>query len=106
MAFPRLNALGYWLYLFGGIMMLGGFVTKDGAAKFGWYGYTPLSDGVRSPNVGGDLWIVGIALSGVAGVLTARQRHRHRVHDARAGHDDVPHADLHLEHVRHQPARC
>jgi cytochrome c oxidase subunit 1 len=71
MAFPRLNALGYWLTLFAGIVMLGGFATKDGAAKFGWYGYTPLSDGVRSPNVGGDLWIVGIALLGVAGIITA-----------------------------------
>ena len=64
MAFPRLNALGYWLYLFAGIVMLGGFLTNDGAAKFGWYGYAPLSDGVRSPGVGGDLWIVGIVLPG------------------------------------------
>jgi cytochrome c oxidase subunit 1 len=71
MAFPRLNALGYWLTLFAGIVMLGGFATKDGAAKFGWYGYAPLSDGVRSPNLGGDLWIVGIALLGVAGIITA-----------------------------------
>ena len=71
MAFPRLNALGYWLTLFAGIVMLGGFATKDGAAKFGWYGYTPLSDGVRSPNLGGDLWIVGIAMLGLAGVITA-----------------------------------
>jgi cytochrome c oxidase subunit 1 len=71
MAFPRLNALGYWLTLFAGIVMMGGFVTKDGAAKFGWYGYAPLSDGVRSPNLGGDLWIVGIALLGVGGVITA-----------------------------------
>src|SRR5215207_6780107 len=71
MAFPRLNALGYWLTLFAGIVMLSGFATKDGAAKFGWYGYTPLSDSVRSPNLGGDLWIVGIALLGVSGVITA-----------------------------------
>jgi cytochrome c oxidase subunit 1 len=71
MAFPGSNALGYWLTLFAGIVMLGGFATKDGAAKFGWYGYAPLSDGVRSPNVGGDLWIVGIALLGLSGVLTA-----------------------------------
>jgi cytochrome c oxidase subunit 1 len=71
MAFPRLNALGYWLTLFAGVVMLGGFATKDGAAKFGWYGYTPLSDGVRSPNLGGDLWIVGIAMLGLGGVITA-----------------------------------
>jgi cytochrome c oxidase subunit 1 len=71
MAFPRLNALGYWLTVFAGIVMLGGFATKDGAAKFGWYAYTPLSDGVRSPNLGGDLWVVGIALLGLGGVITA-----------------------------------
>jgi cytochrome c oxidase subunit 1 len=71
MAFPRLNALGYWLTLGAGVVMLAGFATKDGAAKFGWYGYAPLSDSVRSPNLGGDLWIVGIALLGVSGVITA-----------------------------------
>src|SRR5204863_1679572 len=71
MAFPRLNALGYWLTLFAGVVMLGGFATKDGAAKFGWYGYAPLSEDVRTPNLGGDLWIVGIALLGAAGVITA-----------------------------------
>jgi cytochrome c oxidase subunit 1 len=71
MAFPRLNALGYWLTLFAGIGMMGGFLTKDGAAKFGWYAYANLTSGVRSPNIGGDLWIVGIALLGAGGVITA-----------------------------------
>jgi cytochrome c oxidase subunit 1 len=70
-AFPRLNALGYWLTLFAGIVMMGGFVTADGAAKFGWYAYAPLTDSVRSPGLGGDLWIVGIALLGASGVITA-----------------------------------
>ena len=36
LAFPRLNALSYWLYLFGGVIMLLGFVTDGGAASFGW----------------------------------------------------------------------
>ncbi len=71
MAFPRLNALGYWLTLVAGITMLSGFLTADGAAKFGWYGYAPLSDGVYTPNIGGDLWIVGVALLGFAGIATA-----------------------------------
>jgi cytochrome c oxidase subunit 1 len=71
MAFPRLNALGYWLTLFAGIVMLGGFLTADGAAKFGWYAYANLTDDVRSPGIGGDLWIVGIALLGLSGVMTA-----------------------------------
>jgi cytochrome c oxidase subunit I len=71
MAFPRLNAMSYWFYLFGGITMLTGFLTANGAADFGWTGYTPLSDIVRSPGVGADLWIMSIVLTGLSGVLTA-----------------------------------
>ncbi len=71
MAFPRLNALSYWFYLFGGITMVSGFVTADGGADFGWTGYTPLSDIVRTPGIGADLWIIGVALTGLSGILTA-----------------------------------
>ena len=71
MAFPRLNALSYWFYVFGGITMLTGFLTADGAADFGWTGYTPLSDIVNSPGIGNDLWIMSVALTGVSGILTA-----------------------------------
>jgi cytochrome c oxidase subunit 1 len=70
-AFPRLNALSYWLTLFAGIVMMGGFVTADGAAKFGWYAYAPLTSDVRTPGLGGDLWVMGIALLGASGVMTA-----------------------------------
>src|SRR3712207_1503005 len=52
-AFPRLNMLSYWAYLFGGLIVCSGFLTSDGAASFGWYAYTPLSDAVHSPGVGG-----------------------------------------------------
>lgn len=71
MAFPRLNLISYWVYLAGGLTMLSGFLTSNGAANFGWFAYTPLSDGVRSPGLGGDLWIVAIALTGLSGILTA-----------------------------------
>src|SRR3954454_20152693 len=43
-AFPRLNSLAYWLYLFGGLIVVGGFLTPGGAADFGWTAYQPLSD--------------------------------------------------------------
>src|ERR1700704_1474063 len=43
-AFPRLNALAYWLYLLGGLMVVSGFLTPAGAPDFGWTGYTPLSE--------------------------------------------------------------
>jgi cytochrome c oxidase subunit I len=70
MAFPRLNALSYWFYVFGGITMLSGFLTSDGGADFGWTGYTPLSSIVRTPGIGADLWIMGVALTGLSGILT------------------------------------
>src|SRR4051794_1200174 len=44
MAFPRLNALSYWLYLMGGIVLMGSFYAGGGAARIGWTGYPPLSD--------------------------------------------------------------
>ncbi|BEK90227.1 cytochrome c oxidase subunit I [Nocardia seriolae] len=70
-AFPRLNAFSYWLYLFGGTMATAGFITPGGAADFGWTAYAPLSDIVHSPGVGGDLWILGLAVSGLGTILGA-----------------------------------
>src|SRR5215210_4738118 len=43
MAFPRLNALSYWLYLFGGIVLYSSFFAADGPARSGWTAYPPLS---------------------------------------------------------------
>ncbi|PZG17069.1 aa3-type cytochrome oxidase subunit I [Nonomuraea aridisoli] len=68
-AFPRLNAVSYWLFLFGGLMVLIGFFTPGGAADFGWFAYTPLSSSVYSPQIGGDFWIMGLALSGLGTIL-------------------------------------
>jgi cytochrome c oxidase subunit 1 len=68
-AFPRLNMFAYWLYLFGGLIAGGAFLTPTGAAAFGWFAYTPLSDAAYSPGVGGDLWIFGLALAGFGTIL-------------------------------------
>ena len=70
-AFPRLNALSYWLYLFGASIATAGFVTPGGAADFGWTAYVPLSLAEHSPGVGADLWIMGLALSGLGTILGA-----------------------------------
>lgn len=43
MAFPRLNMLSYWIYLFGGLLMLSSFFIPGGAAQSGWTSYPPLS---------------------------------------------------------------
>jgi cytochrome c oxidase subunit 1 len=70
-AFPRLNSFAYWLYLFGGLIAFGGFVVPGGAADFGWTAYTPLSTWQHSPGLGGNMWVVGLALSGVGTILGA-----------------------------------
>ena len=70
-AFPRLNMFAYWLYLFGGAIAGAGFLTPQGAAAFGWFAYSPLSDNSYSPGLGGDLWVFGLALSGFGTILGA-----------------------------------
>lgn len=70
-SFPRLNMISYWLYLFGGLTVMLGFVTPGGAAGFGWFAYAPLSNVINSPNVGSDLWIMGLTMSGLASILGA-----------------------------------
>src|SRR5699024_3115453 len=59
-AFPRLNMFSYWLFLFGGLITLTGFLTPRGAASFGWTGYAPLADATYSAGLGGDLWVMGL----------------------------------------------
>jgi cytochrome c oxidase subunit 1 len=68
-AFPRLNMLSYWFFLFGGLITVSGFLTPGGAASFGWTAYSPLSNAVNSPGIGGDLWIVGLYLVGLSSIL-------------------------------------
>ncbi|MGN0100269.1 MAG: cytochrome c oxidase subunit I [Dietzia sp.] len=70
-AFPRLNALGFWLFAAGGTIMLSGFLTPGGAASFGWTMYMPLADKIHSPNVGADLWILGVGIGGIGTILGA-----------------------------------
>jgi cytochrome c oxidase subunit 1 len=71
MAFPRLNALSYWLFLLGGIVLYASFFAKGGAAAAGWTSYVPLST-VHEPGRGQDLWILGIhvlSISSFAGAV-------------------------------------
>ncbi|OQO91020.1 cytochrome c oxidase subunit I [Saccharomonospora piscinae] len=70
-AFPRLNAFSYWLFLFGGLIVLGSLLTPAGGADFGWTAYTPLSRSVYSPGIGGDLWVFGLVVSGLGTILGA-----------------------------------
>jgi cytochrome c oxidase subunit 1 len=68
-AFPRLNALAFWFFLFGSLIATAGFLTPQGAASFGWFAYTPLSNSSFSPGAGGDLWVFGLALSGFGTIM-------------------------------------
>ena len=68
-AFPRLNMLSYWLFLFGSIQAVAGFLTPGGAASFGWTAYAPLANSTYSPGIGGDLWVMGLAISGLGTIL-------------------------------------
>jgi hypothetical protein len=71
MAFPRLNATSYWMFLFGGLVIFAGAATNEGAAANGWTSYAPLSEIKISTGLGQDLWIVGVFLVSVATILTS-----------------------------------
>src|SRR5918912_1400614 len=69
MAFPRLNALSYWLFLGGGIVFYASlFFTPPSA---GWTSYAPLSDNAFLPDNGIDAWILLIHLTGLSSILGA-----------------------------------
>jgi cytochrome c oxidase subunit I len=70
MAFPRLNAASYWLFLLGGLVILFSFFASGGPARTGWTGYTPLSSDF-SPGNGQDLWILGLHLTSLASLAGA-----------------------------------
>ena len=69
MAFPRLNALSYWLFAAGGIVLYSSWFADGGAARAGWTSYVPLS--VQSEGIGQDLWILSIHILTVSSLLTA-----------------------------------
>jgi len=69
MAFPRLNAASYWLFLLGGLVLLSSFLADQGGAQCGWTSYTPCSSEQFSPGHGQDLWILGIHLTGISSIL-------------------------------------
>jgi cytochrome c oxidase subunit 1 len=71
MAFPRLNAASYWLFVLGGLILLSSFFAEGGAARSGWTAYTPLSREAFTPGHGQDLWILGIHLTSLASLAGA-----------------------------------
>ncbi|NGP04212.1 cytochrome c oxidase subunit I [Rhodococcus sp. 14C212] len=68
-AFPRLNAFSYWLYLFGASVVAFSLVTPGGAPDFGWTSYIPLADDMHTPGIGANLWFTGLAVAGLGTIL-------------------------------------
>ena len=72
MAFPRLNALSYWLFLLGGVILYTSWFAAGGAPKAGWTGYVTLSESGYTPGHGMDLWILSLhvlTLASLAGAI-------------------------------------
>jgi len=69
-AFPRLNAFSYWVYLFGGI-----FITLpiffNAAPNGGWFGYAPLTTRAFSPGINIDFWVMGLQILGISSLAAA-----------------------------------
>lgn len=70
MAFPRLTALGYWCYLFGGLIMLTALLFGV-APRDGWFMYTPLSSATYSPGINADVWLLGVTFVEISAVAAA-----------------------------------
>ncbi|MFL6450645.1 MAG: cytochrome c oxidase subunit I [Bryobacteraceae bacterium] len=77
MAFPRLNAFGFWIFLFGGILLYfsyiggGGLSGAGSAPDVGWFAYAPLTERPFSRGASTDYWILGIFLAGIGSIASA-----------------------------------
>lgn len=73
MAFPKLNAIAFWLVPVFGILLLSSFFLPDGTAQAGWWSYPPVS--LQNPSgrlINGELlWILAVAISGVSSIMGA-----------------------------------
>ena len=69
-AFPRLNALSFWLSLFGGVLLYLSFVA-GGAPDAGWFAYAPLTEPSHAVGSGMDWYIFGLAVNGAGTIIGA-----------------------------------
>jgi cytochrome c oxidase subunit I len=67
-AFPRLNALSYWIFLFGGILLNVSFLF-GAAPNAGWFGYAPLTSSQYAPGLNIDFWVLGLQALGAASIM-------------------------------------
>src|SRR3954470_24486218 len=69
-AFPRMNAFSYWVYLFGGLMLFGAFLLDIGP-DVGWFSYPTLAGPEYSPGKRADFWAQMITFTELAGLLVS-----------------------------------
>ena len=69
-AFPRLNAFGYWAFLAGGLFLYSSFLL-GGAPNGGWFGYAPQTIGQFNPSNGIDFWLIGLVITGISSLTSA-----------------------------------
>ncbi len=67
-AFPRLNALSYWIFLFGALFMNSSFLLGQ-APNGGWFGYANLTSKQYSPGLNMDFWALGLQALGAASIM-------------------------------------
>ena len=70
MAFPRLNALGLWLLVFGGLLLYYSFFLGT-APDQGWFSYTPLAEQPYTSHSGPDYWALGLFVTGIGSIAAA-----------------------------------
>ncbi|MDH3297062.1 MAG: cytochrome c oxidase subunit I [Gemmatimonadota bacterium] len=69
-AFPRLNAFSFWIFLFGGLFLNSSFLF-GGAPDAGWFGYANLTSTQYSPGIRVDYWVLGLQLLGISSIASA-----------------------------------
>ncbi|HVZ77612.1 MAG TPA: cytochrome c oxidase subunit I [Gemmatimonadaceae bacterium] len=69
-AFPRLNAFSYWVYLFGGLFINASWVVHA-PPNGGWFGYAPLTTMQFNPGLNIDFWVLGLQILGVSSLAAA-----------------------------------
>ncbi len=70
-AFPRLNALSYWVFLFGGLILNGGFISGMGSPDVGWFGYANLTEKPFTEGQGMTFYSLGLIILGVSSLAGA-----------------------------------
>ena len=70
-AFPRLNALSYWVFLFGGLLLNGGFISGMGSPDAGWFAYANLTEKPFSVNDGMTFYSLGLLVLGISSLAGA-----------------------------------